>query len=683
MNDIDSDSALREFARSNLVVGITGEQDKGETCLTFVDNGEGQKPESFQSTFLSFSHKNKAAIPYTQGKYNMGSSGVLNYCGQRRYKLIISRHHLGKSPWGWTLVREKPQNSGQPVYEYYAPNNAIQTLECQGSICPLKTKDGRTDEEIHRKTGTIVKLYNYKIDGRNDFIGIRHGIDQNMVSTTLPVRLLDYRYPRANRTGRGSFVDERTALGLEAELTRKKTPGAQDGDGFSPGNKITIRTEHHPTIGTIVVEAVLLDSLPDCLKNCRDRVFHHVNGQVQYKQMRGYLSQRINLPGLMDHVAIIIDASGLYENAQYKIWSPNRENIINTTEADIYREIVESALRNSEELKEWEQLKAVEQVNKAASKAQNQTFQNLLNRVPEIKNLLGIGTELTLPKPSSPKEKPPYAGIFTPTFLQLNPQSKKNQPVLLEIGERREISFKTDAEDHYLDRADSPGRAYVTQLQSKNLSIRTSHHLRDGTFLAGVQTTGNDVRPGDVIELEARFVDPNLLVGQLSDTVTVLLVEQRPKQQRERNPRPQPQVSLPPSTWMTKDGRNIGEEPTEKWPDGFTEHDGGDIYQLTAESSLYRINFDNATLQNAIRRLKEADRERTITMHRVGMQVSMLAIQKQFGEFLDSLDSETQEEMKGYETEIYRLNAQAVAMVMPLLMKTLPEHFRINTAEEE
>ena len=66
LNDIDSDADLREFARNNLVVGITGERDFGETCFTFVDNGEGQKPEDFNRTFLSFSHNNKASIPYEE-----------------------------------------------------------------------------------------------------------------------------------------------------------------------------------------------------------------------------------------------------------------------------------------------------------------------------------------------------------------------------------------------------------------------------------------------------------------------------------------------------------------------------------------------------------------------------------------------------------------------------------------
>ena len=684
LNDIDSDADLRNFARDNLIIGVTGEQDKGETCFTIIDNGEGQKSEDFKSTFLSLSHKNKSEIPYVQGKYNMGSSGVLIYCGQKRYKLIISRRHEGNHPWAWTLVREKPNNPGPPIYQYYAPNRSVPVFDGNRPIHPLRQKEGGIDEDVARGKGTIVKLYNYKIDGRNDFIGIRNGIAQNMVSTTLPVRLMDYRFPRANRGGRAGFVDERTALGLEAELTRSRTPNSPEYDGTKPGRKITISTSNDPTIGTIILEAVLFDEIPECLKSTRDRVFHHVNGQVQYKQKRGYLSQTIKMPGLMDKAAIIVDASNLNDNAQLKVWSANRENIMNTTEGDIYQAIVDKALIDSQELKEWEQQKAAEEVNKAAGKAQNDTFQNLLNRVPEIKNLLMSGLALKLP-PVPPNPKPPYEGQFVPTYLSLNSRSKAQQPIQLEIGENREISFGTDAANDYLSRADSPGKAYVTQLQSNNLPLRISWHLRDGTFLARIQTTGDSVKAGDAIELEARFVDPNLINGQLSDTVKIELVRERKRERRERRPQPpQPQVALPQSNWLTRDGRTLPDgETTEKWPEGFAGVDGGIIKQLTAEESIYSINFDNVTLQNSIRRQRKAAQEQTIAMHRTGMQLAMLAMQKQFEGYCGDADNETQAILREYEKEIYRLNAQAVAMVMPLLVKTLPDHFQIKIEDEE
>src|SRR5690606_16961364 len=61
-----SDPWLRDFAQKNLVIGITGARSKKEglPCYTFVDNGEGQRPEDFEETFLSLSAGNKKDIPF-------------------------------------------------------------------------------------------------------------------------------------------------------------------------------------------------------------------------------------------------------------------------------------------------------------------------------------------------------------------------------------------------------------------------------------------------------------------------------------------------------------------------------------------------------------------------------------------------------------------------------------------
>jgi hypothetical protein len=113
-----NDFWLRDFASKNLVIGVTGAKNKKEglPCYTFVDNGEGQRAPDFERTFLSLSEGNKKSIPFVQGKYNMGSSGVLGYCGRRWYKLIVSRRFDGASPWGWTLMRRRP-GGGMPVAE--------------------------------------------------------------------------------------------------------------------------------------------------------------------------------------------------------------------------------------------------------------------------------------------------------------------------------------------------------------------------------------------------------------------------------------------------------------------------------------------------------------------------------------------------------------------------------------
>ena len=60
-------------------------------CLTVYDDGEGQHPDDFEDTFLSLLRGNKNDVAFVQGKYNMGGTGAIVFCGERRYHLIASR----------------------------------------------------------------------------------------------------------------------------------------------------------------------------------------------------------------------------------------------------------------------------------------------------------------------------------------------------------------------------------------------------------------------------------------------------------------------------------------------------------------------------------------------------------------------------------------------------------------
>ncbi len=120
---------------------------EGNLCYSVVDNGEGQTPEMFPSTFMSIGESNKMRIPFVQGKFNMGGTGVLKFCGKRRLQLIVSRRNpavVGEKPddpsdtqWGFTIVRRVDKGGGRrsSVYEYLAPLGVgKQCLPYQGKV---------------------------------------------------------------------------------------------------------------------------------------------------------------------------------------------------------------------------------------------------------------------------------------------------------------------------------------------------------------------------------------------------------------------------------------------------------------------------------------------------------------------------------------------------------------------
>ncbi len=98
----------RELA-SNIMIIAEGARERPN--MVVANTGEGQHPSNFENTFVSLHRGNKDKIRFVQGKYNMGGTGVLAFCGEYHYQLILSRktqellHHNQDDRWGFSLIR--------------------------------------------------------------------------------------------------------------------------------------------------------------------------------------------------------------------------------------------------------------------------------------------------------------------------------------------------------------------------------------------------------------------------------------------------------------------------------------------------------------------------------------------------------------------------------------------------
>ncbi|MEO6044797.1 MAG: hypothetical protein ABIQ47_12885, partial [Tepidiformaceae bacterium] len=105
-----------ELTRHAARIGLVATGSKRLPNLTVIDTGEGQEPDEFPNTFLSLGRSNKLKIPFVQGKFNMGGTGVLQFCGERNLQLIVSRRHPDLVPsdesWGFTVVRRDNPSGG-------------------------------------------------------------------------------------------------------------------------------------------------------------------------------------------------------------------------------------------------------------------------------------------------------------------------------------------------------------------------------------------------------------------------------------------------------------------------------------------------------------------------------------------------------------------------------------------
>ena len=683
LSEVDDERYLRGFAEGNLVIGVHGGTRRDDPpCFTFVDNGEGQRPEDFESTFLSLSKGNKSGIPFVQGKYSMGSSGVLSYCGRRWYKLIISRRfNITDGPWGWTLLRRRPHD-GPPIAEYFSPTGSIPSFTMP-LLHPMNLKSGAVDEKVKIQAGTVVKLYDYHIGSPPSFRGVREALHENLVSTILPFRIMDYRYPADTKRDerRAQGVDERPLYGMEYPLLRRH--GQEIDEADDEGTDDPLGSEHHigevnhPYLGLVSARVIVLQkNLPGWLKYPRNtsRVFHAVNGQVQFKQNRGYLSQQCKLPGLKDRLVVIIDASDLSEAAHNDVWKGDREQIRATPVGDLYKDEVTKLVRDSEYLKALQQRIFREETENLTEKGQELLFQNLVDSDPNIAQLLPSGSVVTLPGYIGHygREIDDWEGKYSPTFLKLLAKRIQRDGIYIGIDGRRTVAFSTDTANDYLVRQDNRGRIFVVGKGKDKFSYRSA--LRNGRLTLTFEALPGKVTAGEEFMFSVGLLD-DAIAEPVTEEVKILAVTSR--QPKPPGPRPSPhdpeptlERSLPPSKWLTRDGRLIGEEATDPWPEGFTDQDGGRVEDLGEAQKLYSINYDNAHFRHFFERERAPVNKKVIAeQYRMAMLVLMLGFEDAYSRMEQT---ETKVEIEEQIDEVRRLVAQGAATVVMSIAKTLP-----------
>ena len=215
----------RREVSNRITLAATGTRQN--PSFTIVDDGEGQTPDSMPNTILSLDKKNKIDVHFVQGKFNMGGTGVLRFCGNHNLQLVISRRNPSirsngpvdpsQKQWGFTVVRrENPTDSKRiSTYVCLAPHDHA-ALRFDADVMPLFPQGNKA---YARDTGwgTAIKLYEYKLTGRSHILledGLLQRLDLLLPRIALPVRLHECRDYRGNP---GSF--DTTLNGLWVRLS--------------------------------------------------------------------------------------------------------------------------------------------------------------------------------------------------------------------------------------------------------------------------------------------------------------------------------------------------------------------------------------------------------------------------------------------------------------------------------
>jgi hypothetical protein len=612
---------------------------KKEPCYLVVDRGEGQTASSFENTFLSLTKQNKDDIPFVQGRFNCGGTGVLPFCGEHKYQLIVSRRHPScpvapgdatKDLWGFTLVRRQKAAPGRKssMYVFLAPQGKIMTFDAP-KILVLPGESGKnkpapayTVPLVH---GTCIKLYNYRWKGKSTATTeARFELERYLHSVSIPFRISETRDYTANfySTTLSGILAQVNENGGEDEATSKFEKGL--GPAYGELNL--------PGIGHLPYKLFLLKEDYKA-RNFPHGVYFTLNGQVHGDLPANFVSSTLKFDYLSKNLLVSIDCTLMDQAVREDFLMASRDRVRRNEAYDAIYTSLREELREHAGLREHNSMRRKKRLDETLSKEENAAdyLQELLKSDPTLASILGIGGNVI--STTGPTSDPvPYDGRKFPTFFQLLKEPKGGLTKSCPLNRTARIEFETDAANDYFDRPDCPG---TITFDPPNLCV--SSHLWDGKFTTKFQMP-YDANVGDVVDLTVTITD---IERDKKGQPFVSQFKMRGATEAEDGPVPPPgprregnkrndngKLSAP--VLATPDIREVRRE---RWGDTQFQFDEYSAVKIAhAEEGhgyVFFVNMDNRFLINELHKTK--DEESNLVRHwfKYGVVLSALGILKE------------------------------------------------------
>ena len=207
------DEELKNIEQLSKSITIAATGKKTRPSISIADDGEGQTPHGMPRTILSLHKGNKNSIPFVQGKFNMGGSGVLEFCGvDHNVELVVSKRNPKLLPkeaketdkhWSFTIIRREDPGPASPRasrFTYLAPGQA----EADGNrgllsfAAPTLPLFPEKNQPYVRDTawGTLFKLYEYAVRATTNMMldgGLMGRMRILLPEPALPIRFHECR----------------------------------------------------------------------------------------------------------------------------------------------------------------------------------------------------------------------------------------------------------------------------------------------------------------------------------------------------------------------------------------------------------------------------------------------------------------------------------------------------------
>ena len=455
------EASQRRQLAENISLIATGK--KSNPCYTVIDGGEGQTPAKMPVTLLSLDKSNKLKIPFVQGKFNMGGTGVLRFCGKHSVQLVISKRHPNapvedgdntKDLWGFTVVRRfRPEgNVRSSTYKYLAlsgkiPSFSSESLNLLPGVYPETYGQGM-------QYGTFIKLFDYKITGglkTHVNFDLYYRLSLLMPEIALPVRL----YERRDFAGHSH---ETTLSGLMVRLQEDKRNVLEEGFEEGTGGFINIDGKKLKTSLYVFKRG----KHENYLKN--EGIIFTVNGQTHGHIPKTFFArEKVKMGYLKDSILVIVECpEETYQAIGEDLFMPSRDRLVSgDLKANIERQI-EDFIRDHRGLKSLRNKRREEEIQNKLSedKPLTEVIKKIFKNHPSLSKIFVGGTQLSSPFPTkvTGNTKEEFSGEKFPTFFELKRKYPKSKPKQCILKNRKvHIEYRTDACNDYFTRSEESG----------------------------------------------------------------------------------------------------------------------------------------------------------------------------------------------------------------------------------
>lgn len=656
------DSKTRNKMSESIIVAATGST--YHMNITIADKGEGQTPAKMPSTILSVSKNNKLRVPFVQGKFNMGGTGVLPFCGENRFQLVISKrcpdiaNADGDSTfnkWSVTIVRRESAREGRRSSMFtYLTDLDQELFSFEADSLPI-IPTPNSGEWGRMTYGAYFKLFNYGIQGykTNVLFDFNYRMSMLLPELAHPIRI---RECRSNYQGH-SF--ETTLSGLRTRLDDDRSNNIEN--DFPSSETFNVDGQN--------IRCSIYVFKKGRSKNYRESegILYIVNGQTHATVPDSFFN-KVNLSYLADSLLVLVDCSELDVLHREDMFMNSRDRLRNGKFVKEVEDRIKDLLKDHPGLKKLqnERRAAAVQEKLGDDKPLQNVLQSILKKSPVLSKILLAGTRLTAPFniTQSVGEGKVFVGKKHPTFFVI--KGKVSEGKLIKhtpINHDFRVQFETDVVNDFFDRPSEKGT-----LQLKMDGVVRSDLIKHLGLFNGTATLTISMPKEAVVGTKHTFetsIIDDCISNPFENEFQVIIEDpkdygggqgggrENPEDKNKKGLRQNPNEAAMP---------NVEEKYRSDWDQFEMDKDSALVVYKNEDASDYYLNMDNQYLLAELKGMRDTNRMNlTKARFKFSMALIGLSIESYYK------NQEEQDDSVDVLAEIRKISTMIAPILIPML----------------